>query len=500
MIKKVLVFGDFFLADQPEALKSAAVLRISNMFRKENFTVKQIHHCTSFNKDELEKIIIDFAKNDEIIVCVSTSFLTTLSKKNMMSFKINGALSYWVEPAFKFFITIGLICKQYKIKLFMGGWPLTRDLGDNLGYSILSRYYDYFVIGNNIQEIVNYCKTGQIKSDDFYGAKIINAAPILDYSDISSKVDTVDVINHQESLLTEIAAGCIFSCSFCNYATLGKKKYEFMRSYDSLKNEIVSNYNNFGTRIYTFTDNIMNDYHVKLEWLKQIRQETDIDLRWTGYVRLDTIKTVSQAQLLKDSGIASCIFGIESLKKEVGPYFGKITDKTKLLESLKIFRDVLGDTCLTTGSFIAGAPTETKDELQQTFEWLISDQGRYYIDNYFFTPLVIFQNNNDKNDINRARNNPFRDYITKGFRWTSPWGTSEEFAEIINQYNLYSFENLNYSKFSGFNLPIISNYGFAIEDIISAVRNKKSILTDKRSVNNQNFIQNYKKKVLELTE
>ena len=301
-----------------------------------------------------------------------------------------------------------------------------------------------------------------------------------------------------ESLSTEIAAGCIFSCQFCNYGALGKKKTEYMRTYESLERELVSNYENFKTRVYLLTDNIMNDYDEKLKFLIRIREKTGIDIRWTGYVRLDTIKKKEHAQLLLDSGIAGATFGLESLKKEAGPSIGKMTDKTKLLQSLETFRSVVGDNCVTTASLITGLPTETIDELHKTQEWLASKEGRHYIDQYTFTSLKLYNGNDDKNDINIGRNNPFRDYKrTKDPSvWKSPWGTSEEFMNLA-----YNFNKGNNMSTAAFSLPFLHNVGLKIETAVDIVRklernDVKSIIS-KLEPNYKNKIEIYKSKMLD---
>jgi radical SAM superfamily enzyme YgiQ (UPF0313 family) len=301
-----------------------------------------------------------------------------------------------------------------------------------------------------------------------------------------------------ESLSTEIAAGCIFSCQFCNYAALGKKKTEYMRTYESLERELISNYENFKTRVYLLTDNIMNDYEEKLKFLIRIREKTGIDIRWTGYVRLDTIKRKEQAQLLLDSGIAGATFGIESLKKEAGPSIGKMTDKTKLLQSLEIFRSIIGDNCVTTASFITGLPTETVEDLYKTHEWLTSTEGRHYIDQHTFTSLLLYEGNDNKNDINIGRNDPFREYqrTRNPSKWKGPLGDSETFMKIA-----YSFNSKETMQTAAFSLPFLHNVGLKIENSVRMVRTLKpdqqKEIINRLQPNYNQKIASYKSKMLD---
>ena len=321
----------------------------------------------------------------------------------------------------------------------------------------------------------------------------------VDFSDQASTAILDDCIEQGESLSTELASGCIFSCSFCNYGSLGKKKNEFVRSYESLKNEFVSNYNNFGTRVYTFTDNIINDYEHKLDMLIRIKEETGIDLRWVSYARLDTITNIKQAKKIKDAGAAGLSFGIESFKKSAGPYIGKMTDGDKLKEKLEMCREVFKDDVIISGLFIAGLPTETFDDLKQTFDFLISDKGRNLIDTFVFTRLTLFPNQGTKNEINakRMEGDPFKDFIKNDdISWKSPWGTSESFNELKLKFNNF-YKDERFVQHAAFSLPVLHSLSIKIEDRIKQIRKKDKPIDVKVFVDlNSSKIKKYKDKVL----
>jgi len=481
------------------------------MLRKQGYEVRQIHHAMSFTSEELTQIIDNFSKGDPIVACISTSFLGSLNRKNRYFIKgseydpeICDTGFYWGGQTFRFLLTLGNILKQKQIPTLMGGWKVVEKtfawpgMSNAWGWDVLANFVNYFIIGSSIDPIVRFCNSEELENKTYGKAKVVYGPEVTDFTDCASTPLPEDCINQNEALITEVAAGCIFSCSFCDYKVLGKKKNEYVRTYDSLKREIVSNYDNFKTRFYILTDNIINDFDEKLHYLIRIREETGIDLRWSAYGRLDTMAKKDSIQLLVDSGCAGLVFGIESMKKEVGQYIGKMTDKNKLIDRMKLFRDVVGDTILVNGSFIAGLPTETKDDLYKTYEWLQSDEGRYYIDSYTFTSLFIHDHNDEKNEINKARNNPFRDYVkVSQSRWISPWGTFEEFSDLAHQFNL---KRTNY--ISGFLIQDMHNLGVEVEDVVSIIRKnndgiKKHILEPVYSRTKQK-IDEYKKKVLAL--
>ena len=484
MIKKILFFGDNYSNyttamrfDSLHLMKSSSIFRLSYELRKKGYKVKQVHKCLHFDEKELDTIITNFAGDDEIVSCISTSFISTTVEP--------GSWGYWGQETHSFLMKILPILKKYNIKILMGGWIISENMFRNPqfieGYDInvIKKYVDYFVTGNSIDIIEKVCNSEYIKHNNINGAKIANSSNISDFTDAAFTPLPEDNIFNGESLITEIGAGCVFSCQFCDYAALGKKKYQFMRSYESLKTEIVSNYENFGTRVYTFSDNIMNDYDEKLKYLIRIKDETGIDLRWTGFIRLDTIVKKEQAVLLKESGIASAYAGIESLKKEVGPYIGKVTDKSRIIDCLELLRSVIGDNALLDASFILGLPTETVDDCYKSFEWINSTHGRELMDSVSFSELILYHKNKDKNTINIARNDPFRDYVGDYRHWTSPWGNSDIFFKLSTEFN----SKKRNSPILGFSTALIHNTGVDIDDLVKISR--------KKDLENENRLKKY---------
>jgi len=504
MIRKIIIFsennGTGF-----NFMKSASNLRLSYMLRSVGYEVKQIHNCLSFSVEEIKQIIENFTQGEQSIACFSTSFINTTFRKNVAELPDKEEEGHaWGLETFRFFLKTFALCKHLKIPILLGGWEIIeskfqkRSKRFDWGINVFDTYVDYYVSGNNIDIIDKLAKNESIDYKEIRGSKIAYTSNIIDFSDCASTPMFEDHIMDDESLSTEVAAGCIFSCQFCNYAALGKKKTEYMRSYESFERELLTNYENFKTRMYLLTDNIMNDYDEKLKFLIKIREKTGVDIRWTGYVRLDTIKRKEQAQLLLDSGIAGATFGIESLKKEAGPSIGKMTDKDKLMKSFDIFRDVIGDNCVTTASFISGLPHETPEDLYRTYEWLNSKEGKHYIDHYTFTSLILFEGNENKNDINVSRNNPFGVYQKTGNEpgiWTSPWGTSDEFMKLAYQFNAKTN-----STIAAFSLPFLHNVGLKVESAVKLARmadiNKSQEIYSMLRKNYKSKIQTYKKKML----
>jgi radical SAM superfamily enzyme YgiQ (UPF0313 family) len=490
----VILFGNFFEG----FLKSSSLMQLSYQLRKQGISVRQIHHFLSFNKEQINSILNKFKSEGGKVVCLSTSFLsTTHETEDRFIKKIETPMDYWgkyktAEGEVDVFASIAHLvytAKNYGLKVLIGGWEVQTNtyMRKKTGFSMLSQYVDAYVIGDGIEAIKSFLYGNQTND------KLILASAITDYTDMSSAPIVEDNIYHKEPLFLSIASGCVFSCHFCNFGSLGKKKYEYMRSYESLKREIISNYENFGTTMYHLTDNIMNDYDEKMNYLIRIKDETGIDVKWAGYVRLDTIKNRHQADLLRDSGMVGALMGIESFTASAGRYVGKMTDGEKLKDILRMCRESWKNTALISASMIAGLPTETPEQVRKTYEYLISDEGRYLVDSHKFHILHINLENDDKNEINKHRNSPFRDYIIDGYRWTSPWGSSTEFNDLVRSMRPFNAKRKNVIHAQ--NLINYVNLGFNVDDVVKSVRQRKPLSNNYETLLFQK-VEEYKNKVL----
>lgn len=497
MRKRVLLFSNFYGG----FLKNASSMRLGNELRKDGFEVKQIHHFVNFTNDELRLIIKDFCENNEAIVCISTSFLSQEEERNLNENPSWGKSETGADVFSKILFVCLTAKLEFKAKVMIGGWIidpmkfLDSNRKSHWKMGNLEKYVDYFVDGMGASAIK---KLAEGKEQKVIVGNLVSSDPILDFSDVSTSPTKDDYINPKEALYFEIASGCIFSCHFCNFGSLGKKKHEYMRSYDSLKNEIVSNYENFGTRMYHVTDNIVNDYQEKLKMLIRIRNETGIDLKWTGYVRLDTIKTKDQADLLLESGMIGALMGIESLYPSVGRYIGKMTDKERLVEILHMCRESWKENVIVSGTFIAGLPTETLESLVDTFNFLTSEEGYYLLDTFRFNKFHVTKSFDDKNEINKARNSPFKDYVITsgsyyGSDWTSPWTNSQNIDKLVHHFNDMKFRKTGVNSQ---NMCQIVNLGYEPEQVVRMGRKRAKFFDIEFHQKTGKLIEEYRKKVM----
>ncbi len=193
-------------------------------------------------------------------------------------------------------------------------------------------------------------------------------------------------ITASEVLPIELSRGCQFKCRFCRFAELGKKKNTYIRRYDLIEQELLSNYERFGVTRYMVMDDTANESIEKLEALADIAQRLPFKLEWVGYVRLDLIgNRPDTAELLVESGLRACYFGIESFHPKASMIVGKGWNGKHGKEFLLKLKDQWGDRVVFEVGLIAGLRGETAEDLDATQQWCIDNE----IYSWRWTPLSI---------------------------------------------------------------------------------------------------------------
>lgn len=493
MAVKVVLFGEcsgsHYLAN-PQAhrnfIKSSAVLRLGHFLRRKGHTVLQVHHFSSFTIDELRELIYKHVDQTTKMIGVSTTFISPVKIKSKPEDSL-APFSDSEADRIQFIIETAKSISP-DIMVVFGGAHIT-ELRFERPMDIARWRFDKFrpFIDYLVQEqgevAINMLLNGQIPPyKELNGFKLIDGGllPVADFSEnASAPAPVIDCINQGESLSVELAHGCIFNCEFCGHGrVLGKKVREFSRSFDSLRKEFVYNYEKFGTSMYMFLDDMVNDDPNKVDWLIQIKKETGIPIEWVSYARLDVIKTEENAQKLIDAGCRGIYFGIESMKTSVGPLIGKVTDREKIIKSLKLVRSVFKDQAIIKVSMIAGLPTETKEEFTESIDWMMrTPEGQYLIDRVSISPLAVYRE--DKGSLTASRNYPFAEYVldqeqaanfSAAPNWTSPWGTRTEFEVLVR--GLYHGVNPLFHQAHPFYFPMYHNFGIKLEDYVRTYRDR----------------------------
>jgi radical SAM superfamily enzyme YgiQ (UPF0313 family) len=276
-------------------------------------------------------------------------------------------------------------------KLILGGAQSTQPEFNN--------HFDTVFTGFADNAIVQYIKYLEGKNPFFVFTVSENQKMLVDgdhyhstfnFTNSSIVYAPEDNIVEKETLPIEVARGCIFKCKFCSFALNGKNKNDYIKNIDTLREEFIRNYNEYGVTHYIYSDDTHNDNPEKLAELAKVVQALPFRLRFGTFLRLDLLRSHPEHYaLLRDGGIIGANFGIETLNHDSGKSIGKGLEPKKLLDELHKFNNFFPDVGIGV-SFIAGLPYETRDSIE-SWTNVVADKD-FPADLIVLRPLVIIPN------------------------------------------------------------------------------------------------------------
>lgn len=362
---KGIIFTD--MSGYPGFGRAAGAYRIASEWRKRGMNIKVVDCATAFTVDQLKSIVDKYRSSDTEFVGFSSTFMMNKLYSVYDTDEDRARHRQEINESREEYNTPTGLARHEESELF----EYIRDLGVEIvvgGWRPGSQKYDY----------VNY-HLGPVEDKLFPNQSFeFNESEII-YTDD-------DEIFEGEDLPIEIARGCIFKCSFCNYNLNGKKLWDFVKSPDVLRQEMMRNYEKFGTTGYMFSDDTYNDSPEKVKKLLEMYKTLPFDLRFSSYARLDLMISKPETQeMLYESGARSLFFGIETFNHEAGKMIGKGMHPDKVKEGLLEFRRNYPDVIVYV-SMIAGLPQETMEELEESYRFLTEEAK---VHSFGFSPLFL---------------------------------------------------------------------------------------------------------------
>lgn len=191
--------------------------------------------------------------------------------------------------------------------------------------------------------------------------------PIIKYEDR-------DFITHGEWSQIEFSRGCKFACDFCNFPILGVKG-DYTRTAESVRTQLMDNYDRFGIADYTVTDETFNDSSQKITKFANVVDTLPFKPYFTGFIRADLmISRLADREELLRMNFLGHYYGVESFNhksvKVVGKGMHPDRMKQGLIDAKNYFNQNSNDMFLGTISLICGLPYETAESLAETEQWL----------------------------------------------------------------------------------------------------------------------------------
>jgi len=160
--------------------------------------------------------------------------------------------------------------------------------------------------------------------------------------------------------------GCPFNCRFCTRNTLGFNIFR-KRSVENVVSEIEE-INETYDSLMIVDDTFLADEERAREILDRlIKIGTDIEIYVQG-ARVDTANRNLYSKL-KNAGVKHLYYGLESANQDVLNFYNKKATTSQIRKAIKLSNEM---DFFTVGTFILGAPIETKDHIKKTIDFACS--------------------------------------------------------------------------------------------------------------------------------
>lgn len=435
--------------------RAIGAYQVASHCRSAGISCQVIDFTDLFRIEELENILYSLISKETLAIGISTTFYYNQdtrgrfisAKRNFNQILPNNLRELLLK-----------IKKQFpNLKITGGGANSYQIENDSLFDVVFHGYSEQCVVEyldslkGNLPKRLWPKKNNQIIID--------GKSAHFDITQLNHKWHKQDIILPGETLPIEISRGCIFKCNFCSYPLNGKKKFDYLRDPELIKDELIYNYETFGTTNYFFTDDTFNDSTMKVESLHKAITSLPFKIKFVTYLRLDLLHAhKEQIPLLKEMGLGSCFFGIETLNHESGKSIGKGM-KPELVKKflLDLYHNHWNSEIPFTCSFIIGLPGETVESIRETYDWCRSTPF-----NDLWFPLFIKTKSHYQSEFDSNYKKYGYQLDTNG-NWYTDIMNYQEALELAEEFNSTGLYNENTP--SSWLLFGLLSYGFNIQEI-----------------------------------
>lgn len=292
------------------------------------------------------------------------------------------------------------IKENFQIKIILGGVHvilspqevIEKDEVDIVctgeGEEVIKELLDNSLNCKNVKGIWYKEKEKIIKNINRKLIENLDSLPFPDFNDFD--LAKYYPMNHYH-LPIMASRGCPYSCTFCGNHALRKKligKYVRFRSVDSIIEEIdlrIKQYFDKGMKfLYFFDDTFILHKDFVDEFCKKFKKKGfNKKIKWTANVRANLV-TDDIIKKMKDAGCYEVRMGVESGNDYIrNDIYNRNMSKKQLNNAFTIIKKN-GVTLRL--DFIIGAPTETIEMMEETFDFAKNSGG----DRIFFARLYPF--------------------------------------------------------------------------------------------------------------
>lgn len=459
--------------------KVAGVFRIATELRRAGFTVQtldRLHCCTD---DYLADFLANAVTDATLFVGISTTMLQTSNAD--YSHNTDGYRFFGIEDARFRQLIEQIHAINPEVKIAIGGAQVDPVCTDSIQQ--FSDHIDFCIKGQGetaVMALANHLKYGdELATQEIDGFKFIDdkVYPVEDFDNLDIVYEANDAVVVGEATTLEVARGCVFKCKFCTYDLIGKDWGDMIKTRRCLVAELERNYEEYGITTYICSDDTLNDSLEKVQFLHSVFTSLSFRPTFSGYFRLDILaKYREQARLLKESGVWSMNFGIETMDKKAGALMGKGMGRERIKEALSFLKEEFNDEVILTANFITGLPGESLESIHETLDYLLEPDCPLHGSS--FRPLNLSRHIKGYNSALFKEAEKFGYVIDeKSDYWSSPIMDYTKATEITNAiFSALSMrKNPNYKMIHTFYINRLLNIGYTKEQIWNMVRNQPTV-------------------------
>lgn len=366
--------------------RPCGVYKLADYLRKHDFTVQVIINCTALTKQGYQQVFDTYGSDSLLWVGFTTNWLAGVKSQTYYDqwndseqVLLNDEFDGWYYTNHDNRETV-YSC-VYTADMFNAVWDMAKLYNPQcqlvFGGSQLNRNEYFKDLAPNAIYVKNNAELASVElSRRFlvgnYSSENLPSNNEYDYGGFrNSFIDyqTTDYIDSNEWLPIEVSRGCAFKCAFCNYDMKGVTNNYVDANF--LREEIIKMWEKHGTTKFVIMDDLYNDNYDKVKDLHEnCWSKLPFKPELAGYLRLDLLwRHPEQAEMLRADGWRACSVGIETLHDKAGKSVGKGLGKKRILETLKMLKEIWKDEVLIHAFFIAGLPHEPMESLEETYEW-----------------------------------------------------------------------------------------------------------------------------------
>jgi len=174
--------------------------------------------------------------------------------------------------------------------------------------------------------------------------------------------------------------GCPFNCTYCACSLLARRRWR-PRSPENILEELEMLYSQGFRQIIYVDDNFALNQKRVIK-LCHLMKKDRIEMDWVCDARVDCISSDALKAMAK-AGCRIIYFGMESANQRILDFYNKGITPSQSIATTKAARKAGID--IIVGSFIVGAPDETREEIENTFNFA----QQLDIDVPLFHPLEV---------------------------------------------------------------------------------------------------------------